>query len=80
MPIRCPSGITSASLLSLNKILVYFRALLWESIIFVLLPPHLQSLPYCNTVSRPLRNILPLTDPSFVCHAPHNIVRGNIVF
>jgi len=30
--------------------------ILWESIIR-LLPPHLQSLPYCNTISRLLRNI-----------------------
>ena len=26
-------------------------------------PPHLQSLPYCNTITRPLRSIRPPTDP-----------------
>jgi len=53
--------------------------LLWKSIIpfpflpyyFVAAPPHLQSLPYCITFARPLRNIRPPpTDPPFVCHIP----------
>jgi len=29
-------------------------------------PPHLQSLPFCITIARPLRKIRPPTDPSFV--------------
>ena len=41
--------------------------------------PHLQSLPYCNTIARPLRNICPPTDAPFVCHTPYNIGDGNIV-
>jgi len=67
--------------LSLYKILFHIRALVWESIIlvFVLPPPHLQSLPYCNTIARLLRNIRPPTDPPFVCHTPYNIGGGNVV-
>jgi len=42
-------------------------------------PPHLQSLPYCNTIARPFRNIRPPTDPPFGCHAPYHIGDGNIV-
>jgi len=42
-------------------------------------PPHLQSLPYCNTIARPLRNIRPPTDPFSLCHTPYNIGDGNIV-
>jgi len=42
-------------------------------------PPHLQSLPYCNTIARPFRNIRPPTDPPFVCHTPYNIGDGNIM-
>jgi len=41
---------------------------------------HLQSLPYCNTISRPLRNIRPPTNPPFVCHTPYTIGDGNIVW
>jgi len=42
------------------KILFHCKAFLCESIIILLLPPHqLQSLPYCNTIARPLRNIRP---------------------
>jgi len=45
---------------SLYKILFHFKALLWKSIILLLpLPPHLQSLPYCSTIARPLRNTPP---------------------
>jgi len=47
-----------SSKLSLHKILFHFKVLLWESII-LLPPPHLQSLPYCNSIVRPLRNIRP---------------------
>jgi len=64
---------------SLYTILFYFKALLWESIILLLPPPHLQSLPYCNTIARPLRNIRPATDPPCKCHTPYNIGDGNIV-
>ena len=42
-------------------------------------PPHLQSLPYCNTTRRPLRNIRPPTDCSLLCHTPCTIGDGNIV-
>ena len=42
-------------------------------------PPHLQSLPYCNTIARPLRNIRPPTDPHCVCHTPCTVGDGNIV-
>jgi len=62
----------------LYMILFYFTALLWESFIR-LCPPHLQNLPYCNTIARPLRNVRPPTDPPFVCQAPYNIGDGNIV-
>ena len=41
--------------------------------------PHMQSLPYCSTTARPLRNIRPPTDLSFLCHTPYNIGDGNIV-
>ena len=42
-------------------------------------PPHLQSLPYCNTIAPLLRKIRPLTAPPFVCHTPYDIGDGNIV-
>jgi len=42
-------------------------------------PPNLQSLPYCITIARPLRNIHPPTDPSLLRHTPYNISDGNIV-
>jgi len=65
------------------KILFYFQALLWESMILLLSPPHfhLQSLPYYNTIAvvHPFRNIRPRTDPPFVCHTPYNIGDGSIV-
>jgi len=64
---------------SIYKILFHFKALLWESIIRLLPPHHLQSLPYCNTIARLLRNIRPPTDAPFVCHTPYNIGDGNIV-
>ena len=53
--------------LSLYKILFHFKASVWESIILVLPPRHLQSLPYCNTIVRLLRNIRhPPTPPFYV--------------
>jgi len=33
----------------------------------------------CNTIARPLRNIRPATDPSFVRHTPYNIFDDNMV-
>ena len=42
-------------------------------------PPHQQSLPCCNTIARPLRNIRPASNPPFVCRAPYNIGNGIIV-
>ena len=42
-------------------------------------PPLLQSLPYCITIARPLRNIRPATDSFFLCNTPYNIGDGNIV-
>jgi len=55
---------------SLYKILFYFRALLWESIIRLFPLPHLQSLPYCNAIARPLRNGRPphRPPPFYVTH------------
>jgi len=35
-------------------------------------PPHLQSLPYCNTIARPLHNMRPPTDPPF--YAIHHTI------
>jgi len=64
---------------SLYKILFHLNALLWESIILLAPPPHLQSLPYSNTIARPLRNIRPSTDPPYACHTPYNIGDENIV-
>jgi len=48
---------------SLYKIVFRFKAFLWESMILSLLPSHLQTLPYHNTIASPLRNIRPPTDP-----------------
>jgi len=64
---------------SLYKILFHDKALSWELIILLLTPPHLQSIPYCNTIARPLRNTRPPTDPSFECHTPCTFGDGNIV-
>ena len=41
--------------------------------------PHPQSLPYGNTIARPLRSIRSPTHLSFVCHTPYNIGDVNIV-
>ena len=38
-------------------------------------PPYLQSLPFCNTIARPLRNIRPDPDPPLVSHTPYNVGR-----
>jgi len=69
--------------LSLYKIVLYFTALAWESIMGVhhpcIAPPHLQSLRYCKTIARLLRNIRPPSDPPCVCHVPYNIGNNNIV-
>jgi len=56
----CGRAITQAhgESLGLYKILFHCKAFLWESVI-LLLPPHLQSLHYCNTIARLLRNIRP---------------------
>ena len=52
---------------SLYKILFHFKAFLWESMILSLLPSHLQTLPYYNTIASPLRNIRPSPHrPSFL--------------
>ena len=37
----------------------------------------MQSLPYRNTIARPLRNIRLPTDPPVVCYTPYNIGDGN---
>jgi len=42
-------------------------------------PLRLQSLPYCNTIARPLRNIRSPTNPCYSCHVPCNIGDSNIV-
>jgi len=71
--------VSSTPRISLYKILFHLKALLWESFILALPSPHLQRLPYCNTIGRPLRNIRPATDPPCLCHAPYNIGHGNLV-
>jgi len=76
--VRMP-GAYAGEGLSLYKILFYFEALLWEIIIRLLPVPHLQSLPYCNTIAQPLRNVRPPTDPPLLWHAPYNIGDRNIV-
>jgi len=43
-------------------------------------PLHLQSLPYCNTIARPLRNIRPPSDSPCICNTTYNIGNGNIVY
>jgi len=52
---------------------------MWESIILLLPPAHLQRLPYCNTIARPLRNKQILPDPPLVSHTPYNVGRDNIL-
>ena len=42
-------------------------------------PPHLKILPYYIIIARPLRNIRPPADPSFLCHTPCHIGDRNIV-
>jgi len=75
--LRHSFSVICLSFVSLHKILFYFKALLRESIILSLPSPHLQRLPYCNTIGRPLRNIRPATDPPCSCHTPYNIGDGN---
>jgi len=58
--------------------MLHCKALLWEFTTRVLPFPHLQRLPYCNIIARPLHNIRPATDPPFSCHTPYNIGDGNI--
>ena len=36
-------------------------------------PPHLQSLPYCYTIARPLRNKRLLPDPPLTSHTPCDV-------
>jgi len=54
---------------SLYKMLFHLTYLVWEYIILSP-PPHLQSLHYCNTISRSWRNIRRPADPPCVCHTP----------
>ena len=68
-----PRRVKAALQLSLYKILFHFKALLWESIILLLLPPQLQNLPYCNTIARPLRNKRLLPDPPLVSHTYNSV-------
>ena len=56
----------------LYTILFHFKALLWEPIILAC-PPHLQSLPYCNTIARLLRNIRPPPPPRCLCYMLYTI-------
>jgi len=74
-PLRAPVTVV----VSLLKIVCYFKAVSCKSIILSLPSPHLQRLSYCNPIVRSLRNIRPVTDPSCVCHTPYNIGDGNIV-
>jgi len=68
------------SQVSLYKILFHNEALPWESTILLLTPPHLQPIPYCNTIAQPLRKTRLLTDPSFECHTPYTFGDGNVVY
>jgi len=63
----------SSSHFSLYKILFHFKALFWESFIFLPPPPLLQSLPLCNTIARPLRCVRPPTDPPLYNAIHHKI-------
>ena len=66
--------------LSPYKILFHFKALLWRANHPFIAPPHLQSLPYCNTIARPFRNMrAPPPPPLLYSHTPYNIDDGNIV-
>jgi len=79
-PSNYTSGLECVLRISLYKRLFYFKALLWETIILILPPPHLQSLPYCNSIARPLRNLRPPhTELPIICHTPYTIGDGNIV-
>jgi len=60
--------------ISLYKILFHFKTIVWESIILVLPPPHLQSLPYCNNIAGPLRNIRPPHRPPLYYAIHHTIL------
>jgi len=75
---RLPGGWPVSLFKPLQEI-VSLQSCIVESIILLLPPLHLQRLPYCNTIVRPLRNIHPATDSSFLCHTPYNIDDGNIV-
>ena len=73
-----PFAAHAAKGLTLYKILFHLKALLWESIILSL-PPHLQSQPDYNTLTRLLRNIRRHPDSPFVCHTQNHIGNGNIL-
>jgi len=81
-PMLTPRGGGGGSRVSLYKMLFRFKALLSESNnSFITPPPHLQSLPHCSTIARPLRNIRPPPPTSpFVCHKPYNIGDGKISY
>jgi len=42
-------------------------------------PFHLLCSHYCNTIVRRMCNIRPPPDPPYICHAPYNIYRDDIV-
>ena len=67
-------GMCVGSRVSLYKILFHFKALLGDSIVFLPPPPHLRSLPYCNTTARPLRNIYPPPTPPLYAVNPTILV------
>jgi len=74
-----PFLLAAVARISVYKILFHFKDLVWESVIILLPPPHMQSLPYCNTIALPSRNMCSPTDPPVLCHPPYTIGNGNIV-
>ena len=64
----------------LHKILIYFNALLWESIILLLPPrPIYKAYPVAILLHDHCAIYAPPPTPLFLCHTPYNIGDGNIV-
>jgi len=64
LPANRHSSIDDGRHLAFTRYFFRSKALLWGSITLLLPPPHLQSLPYCNTIARLLHNIRPPIWPS----------------
>ena len=78
-PLRLRGGPDDPPMLSLYKILLHFKALLWESIILLLPPPTCKAYPLAILLHGHCTIYAPLPTPPFVCHTPYNMVDGNIV-